>query len=80
MTCKPLIGINADYRSANRQTPAYCYVSAGYFESIKAAGGVPIVIPPLDDAESVCALLDGTATVAEVVQALLARPLKAESW
>ena len=58
MTCKPLIGINADYRSANRQTPAYCYVSAGYFESIKAAGGVPVVIPPLDDAESVSALLD----------------------
>ena len=29
---------------------------------------------------AVCALLDGSATVAEVVQALLARPLKAESW
>ncbi|MEP7349748.1 MAG: NAD(P)H-dependent glycerol-3-phosphate dehydrogenase [Sphingorhabdus sp.] len=29
---------------------------------------------------AVCALLDGSFTVAEVVQALLARPLKAESW
>lgn len=29
---------------------------------------------------AVCALLEGKATVAEVVQALLARPLKAESW
>lgn len=29
---------------------------------------------------AVCALLDGSATVGEVVQALLARPLKAESW
>ena len=58
MSCKPLIGINADYRSANRQTPAYGYVSAGYFESIKAAGGVPVIIPPLDDVDSVRALLD----------------------
>lgn len=29
---------------------------------------------------AVCALLEGKSTVAEVVQALLARPLKAESW
>lgn len=29
---------------------------------------------------AVCALLDGSATVAEVVTALLARPLKPESW
>jgi len=58
MSCKPLIGINADYRSANRQTPAYGYVSAGYFESIKAAGGVPVIIPPLDNVESIRALLD----------------------
>jgi len=58
MTCKPLIGINCDYRSANRQTPAYGFVSAGYFDSIKTAGGVPVIIPPLDDVESVQTLLD----------------------
>lgn len=29
---------------------------------------------------AVCALLDGSATVAQVVAALLARPLKSESW
>ena len=58
MTSKPLIGINADYRSANRSTPAYAYVSAGYFDAIKAAGGIPVVIPPLNDVESVRSLLD----------------------
>ncbi len=58
MTYKPLIGINADYRSANRQTPAYSFVSAGYFDSIKAAGAVPVIIPPLDDIESIQSLLD----------------------
>ncbi len=58
MTSKPLIGINADYRSANRSTPAYAFVSAGYFDAIKAAGGIPVVIPPLSDIESVRGLLD----------------------
>ena len=58
MTCKPLIGINADFRSANRSTPAYAYLSAGYFDSIKAAGGIPVVIPPLSDVDSVRSLLD----------------------
>ena len=58
MTCKPLIGINADFRAANRQTPAYSFLSAGYFESVKAAGAIPVIIPPLDDVESVRALLD----------------------
>ncbi len=58
MTSKPLIGINADFRPANRSTPAYAYLSAGYFDSIKAAGGIPVVCPPLADADSVRGLLD----------------------
>ena len=58
MTSKPLIGINADFKSANRSTPAYAYLAAGYFESIKAAGGIPVVVPPLADADSVRGLLD----------------------
>jgi putative glutamine amidotransferase len=58
MTSKPLIGINADFKSANRSTPAYAYLAAGYFESIKAAGGIPVVVPPLADVDSVRGLLD----------------------
>jgi putative glutamine amidotransferase len=58
MTSKPLIGINADFRSANRSTPAYAYLAAGYFDSIQAAGGIPVVVPPLTEIESVRGLLD----------------------
>ena len=58
MSCKPLIGINADFRSAARNVPAYAYVAAGYFDSVAAAGGIPVVIPPLDDPESIRQLLD----------------------
>lgn len=58
MTCKPLIGLNADYRSAARSMPAYSYIAAGYFQSVIAAGGIPVVVPPLEDLESVQAILD----------------------
>lgn len=58
MTCKPLIGLNADFRSAARRVPAYGYIAAGYFEAVIAAGGVPVIMPPMDDAESIRTLLD----------------------
>lgn len=58
MTCKPLIGLNADYRAAARSMPAYSYIAAGYFRSVEAAGGIPVVVPPMADADSVRRLLD----------------------
>lgn len=58
MTNKPLIGINADYRAAARNMPAYSYVAAGYFQSVMAAGGIPVVLPPLDDPASISQALD----------------------
>src|SRR6516165_12044802 len=31
MRKKPLIGLNADYRSSKKDAPAFSYVSAGYY-------------------------------------------------
>ena len=59
---KPLIGINADYRSARKDSPAFSFLCAGYFDSLTRAGAVPIVIPPLEDENDlnrVLNLLDG---------------------
>lgn len=58
MSNKPLIGINADYRSAVRNMPAYSYLAAGYFQSVFAAGGIPLVIPPMDDPDAISQALD----------------------
>ena len=58
MTCKPIIGLNADYRAAARSTPAFGYIAAGYFDSIISAGGIPVIVPPMDDAESIHKVLD----------------------
>src|SRR5690554_4242601 len=58
MTTKPLIGLNADFRSAAGQTPAYLYQAAGYFRAIQAAGAVPLILPPTHDLDSIQAALD----------------------
>jgi putative glutamine amidotransferase len=63
---KPIIGINADYRSAKKDSPAFSYVAAGYYDAIIAAGGIPLILPPLsdqEDLERVLDMLDGVVLV-----------------
>ncbi len=66
MRSKPLIGMNADFRASGRETPAFSYLCSGYYEAVTKAGGVPLVVPPLDDetdVERVLDLLDGIVFV-----------------
>lgn len=58
MQAKPLIGINADYRCANGNQPSFSVVTAGYYDSITRAGGIPIIIPPMQDEDDINAILD----------------------
>jgi putative glutamine amidotransferase len=58
MRKKPLIGLNADYRSSKKDSPAFTYVAAGYYDSISAVGGVPVVIPPVAEADDLARVLD----------------------
>lgn len=58
MVDKPLIGLNCDYRGVHQGTPAYCYLAAGYFDSIANAGGVPVLLPPSTDFDSIDRVLD----------------------
>lgn len=55
---KPLIGLNADYRTASKDAPAFSYVSAGYFDAIVKSGGIPIILPPVADETDLGRLLD----------------------
>jgi len=66
MNSKPLIGLNADYRSAKKDSPAFSYIQAGYYDAIVKAGGIPVVIPPLadeDDLNRVVDLVEGLVFV-----------------
>ena len=58
MTAKPLIGVNVDYRSARKDSPAYCFIHAGYYDALLKAGAVPLLIPPLSDEDNVRRVLD----------------------
>lgn len=58
MSKKPLIGLNADYRPAQKAGPALTYLPAGYYNSILAAGGIPVILPPLENESDIDAALD----------------------
>jgi putative glutamine amidotransferase len=58
MESKPLIALNADYRTANKSAPAFTFLANGYYDALIAARAVPIVIPPLEDAADIGRLLE----------------------
>jgi putative glutamine amidotransferase len=43
---RPFIGVNADFVPAGKTTVAQLRLNAGYFDSLVAAGGLPVVLPP----------------------------------
>ncbi|MCY2992461.1 MAG: gamma-glutamyl-gamma-aminobutyrate hydrolase family protein [Planctomycetota bacterium] len=58
MQRKPLIGLNADYRPAKKDSPAYSFVLAGYYNRILQAGGIPVILPPLENEHDLNTVLD----------------------
>lgn len=42
----PLIGLTGNYSNTN------CTLAEGYYQSVLKAGGIPVIIPPYDDTES----------------------------
>lgn len=55
---RPLIGINTDYFNASKTYSAHARVNAGYFDAVLAAGGLPILLPPLGKDAEIDAMLD----------------------
>ncbi|HEY6565226.1 MAG TPA: gamma-glutamyl-gamma-aminobutyrate hydrolase family protein [Pirellulaceae bacterium] len=58
MPTKPVIGLNADFRSATSDRLAFSLVSSGYYDAITRAGGIPFVLPPLERSEDIHAALE----------------------
>ncbi len=55
---RPFIGINADFVPANKHNAAHIRLNSGYFDSILAAGGLPVLLPPLNKEAEIDAFLD----------------------
>jgi len=58
MPRKLLVGLNADYRPSRKEGPAVSFIPAGYYNAIQAAGGIPVVLPPMEDEDDVVRVLD----------------------
>lgn len=55
---RPLIGINTDFFVASKTYAAHARVNAGYFDAVLAAGGLPVLLPPVGKDAEIDALLD----------------------
>lgn len=55
---RPYIGVNADLVPAGKQTTAAIRLSLGYLDTIAAAGGLPVVVPPMSRDIDLDAYLD----------------------
>lgn len=55
---KPVIGLNADFVEAKGEKEAFSYVWAGYYESILRAGGIPVILPPMQDENNLRQILN----------------------
>ena len=55
---KPLIGVNADHRSARKDSPAVTFLWAGYHDALVKAGAIPVIVPPLGDMGDLERVLD----------------------
>ncbi|MDA1016575.1 MAG: gamma-glutamyl-gamma-aminobutyrate hydrolase family protein [Planctomycetota bacterium] len=48
-TKKPVIAINGEYRAEKGDAHALTWVNTGYYDSVSAAGGLPVLVPPVSD-------------------------------
>jgi putative glutamine amidotransferase len=58
MSKKPMIGLSTDYVSATHDRPAYSLICAGYYDAVVNAGGIPLIVPPMEDATDLATVLD----------------------
>ncbi|MEX0702965.1 MAG: gamma-glutamyl-gamma-aminobutyrate hydrolase family protein [Planctomycetales bacterium] len=62
MKAKPVIGINGDFRAERKEAAALSWYNTGYYESVTAAGGLPVLMPPFAedaDIQQFLGMLDG---------------------
>lgn len=62
---RPLVGITGNFGDQG------CELAEGYFRSVEAAGGVPVVLPPTDDVATLLSCLDRVTACSFPVVAIL---------
>lgn len=57
-TSKPVIGITGDFRPSKKDVMPLSWYNTGYYDSVTAAGGLPVLIPPYADDKDLEQILD----------------------
>lgn len=55
---RPFIGVNADFLPASKLHHAHLRLHVGYVDAVTAAGGLPVILPPLGKDKDLDAFLD----------------------
>jgi putative glutamine amidotransferase len=55
---RPFVGVTADFVPATKVCAAHLRLHPGYFDSVVAAGALPLILPPLGKGPELDALLD----------------------
>ncbi len=55
---KPVVLLNGDFRPKKKDGPALSWFNTGYYDSVTAAGALPILTPPLEDTDDLKQILD----------------------
>jgi putative glutamine amidotransferase len=58
MAAKPQIILNSEYRPPKKDTPAFSYLAAGYYNALIKVGAIPLILPPLIDDDDIGRVLD----------------------
>lgn len=57
-TRRPVIGITGDFRPERYDGAALSWFNTGYYDSVIAAGGMPVLLPPFDSEELIIRAMD----------------------
>ena len=57
-SCRPIVGLNADYIPAGKATKPHLRLNAGYADAVLTAGGLPVLMPILDKETDIRLFLD----------------------
>ncbi len=55
---RPVIGITGDFRPERYDGAALSWFNTGYYDSVIAAGGMPVLLPPFDSEELIVRAMD----------------------
>lgn len=58
-TEKPMIGITGDFRPERYDGAALSWFNTGYYDSVIAAGGLPVLLPPYEDDKDLQRMMEG---------------------